>query len=255
MYLWKECTHVEKSWLVFCVTSFLALFAFKQLDRLSLAIACAGCLCIFFAAKAKIATFYCGVAYNFLYALHCYLVNDELVMYLHLFFHLPLQIIGIYLWQKSSIGHPTLQENILLRRLFPNAWIAIVLSLILIAAFTAQVIYSLGNGIPNLVIVAVIFSLIANILMLARFVECWVAWIAVNVFNIGYWAYASMLNPPIYISGFMMTVFLINCLYGCYRWNRISKLQNEMFVGPYCSLRLASHIKKPISQIGKTSIS
>lgn len=253
MYLWKECTHFEKSWLVFCMISFLALFALKQIDDLSLVTAYAGSLCIFFAAKAKIATFYFGIVYNLLYALHCYLVNDDLVMYLHLFFHLPLQIFGMCLWQKNSIGHPTLQENILLRRLFPNAWIAIVLSLILIVAFTAQVIYSLGNGIPNLVIVAVIFSIIANVLMLARFVECWVAWISVNVFNMGYWIYASMLNPPIYISGFMMTVFLINCLYGCYRWNQISKLQNEMFVGPYCSLRLASDIKKQIPQVGKTA--
>ena len=252
MHLWKECTIFEKSWVVFFTASYLLLFGLGSINLLTLATAFMGSVCMFLGAKAKIINFYPGAVYTLLYAYQCYLFGYQTVLYLHIFFHFPLQFVGAYMWHQNRIGHPVMHEDIMFKQLFPKGWIAVLLGLILATFFFALMVYSLGDGPPNLDILAFVFSIVANILMIGRFVEHWVAWLCLNVFSISLWTYTALTTAPTYSIAFMWLIFFGNCSYGCYRWNKMSKLQMEMFAGPYCSLEMAKPLKK--MKANKTTI-
>ena len=65
--------------------------------------------------------------FTLLYAWQCYLFDFKLVLYLHLIFHFPLQFVGWYFWRKNRVCMPVMQEDIVVRQLFPHGWIAVEL--------------------------------------------------------------------------------------------------------------------------------
>ena len=97
MHLWKECSMLERMWLIFFTVSYVLLYGFGQINLLTTATAFMGSICMFLGAKAKISNFYPGAIYTLLYAWQCYLFDFKTVLYLHLMFHFPLQFVG---WHK-----------------------------------------------------------------------------------------------------------------------------------------------------------
>lgn len=237
MHLWKECTLPERLWVTCFTLVYVLLFWLGSISPLTAATAFLGSVCMFLGAKAKIVNFYPGAIYTLLYAWQCHLFGYETVLYLHLLFHFPLQFVGLYVWQQHRTLHPTQHEDIIVRQLFPRAWIAVLLGLVLTTLFFAQIVYSLGDGEAQLDILAFIFSIVAQLLMIGRFVEHWVAWLCLNVFNIGLWTYTALTVAPTYSIAFMWLIFMGNCAYGCYQWVRIGKLQTPFFADEYCLLK------------------
>ena len=150
MHLWKECSMLERMWLIFLTVSYVLLYGFGQINLLTTATALMGSICMFLGAKAKIGNFYSGAIYTLLYAWQCYLFDFKLVLYLHLIFHFPLQFVGWYFWRKNRVVMPVMQEDIVVRQLFPHGWVAVLLSLILASTFFAQIVFSMGEGKPEL---------------------------------------------------------------------------------------------------------
>ena len=238
MHLWKECSMHERMWLIFLTVSYVLLYGFGQINLLTTATALMGSICMFLGAKAKISNFYSGAIYTLLYAWQCYLFDFKLVLYLHLIFHFPLQFVGWYFWRKNRVCMPAMQEDVLVRQLFPHGWVAVLLSLILASTFFAQIVFSMGEGKPELDILAFVFSIAAQLLMIGRFIESWVAWLCLNVFNVGLWTYTAITVTPTYSIAYMWLIFMGNCSYGCYRWVQIGKKQTQLYAGPYCKLPL-----------------
>ncbi|MWP82117.1 nicotinamide riboside transporter PnuC, partial [Glaesserella parasuis] len=56
----------------------------------------------------------------------------------------------------------------------------------------------------------------AQALMLLRYREQWLLWIALNILSIVLWAE----NPSMYI---MYSAYLLNSLYGYYNWTKLQK--------------------------------
>ena len=238
MHLWKECSMRERMWLIFFTVSYALLYGFGSISLLTVATAFMGSVCMFLGAKAKISNFLPGAIYTLLYAWQCYLFDFKTVLYLNLLFHFPLQFVGWYFWRKNRVGPASMQEDIVVRQLFPHAWIAVLLSLILVSTFFAQVVFSVGNGQAELDILAFIFSIAAQLLMIGRFMENWVAWLCLNVFNIALWTYTAITVTPTFSIAYMWLIFMGNCAYGCYRWVQIGNKQTQMFAGPYSKLKL-----------------
>ena len=110
---------LERMWLIFFTVSYVLLYGFGQINLLTTATAFMGSICMFLGAKAKISNFYPGAIYTLLYAWQCYLFDFKTVLYLHLMFHFPLQFVGWHYWRKNRVCMNTMQEDIVVRQLFP----------------------------------------------------------------------------------------------------------------------------------------
>ena len=62
MHLWKECSMLERMWLIFLTVSYVLLYGFGQINLLTTATAFMGSVCMFLGAKAKISNFYPGAS-------------------------------------------------------------------------------------------------------------------------------------------------------------------------------------------------
>ena len=195
MYLWKKCSLPERIWVIFFIVLFLLLYFFGSITLLTVATAIMGSICMFLGAKAKIANFLPGAVYTILYSWQCYLYNHEISLVLNLFFHFPMQFVGWYLWHTHRVHHPSMQEDILVRQLFPHGGIAVVMGLILVATLFAFVYLTIGIGAYKLDILVVVFYIAAQFLMVGRFVEAWYTWLCVNVFNISLWIHCHHHRP------------------------------------------------------------
>lgn len=127
-------------------------------------------------------------------------------MVLSLFFFLPMQIYGFYLWNKGV----EIQN-------FTDSWnwkqIATILASVAFAIFLAVLTQT-----PTLDLAILIFSVIGQVLMAQKKTECWYMWMLVNLISI----------PTYYIAGLpslavQYGLFLTNSIYGFYLWRKIAK--------------------------------
>lgn len=180
-----------------------------------------GVLCVLLAAKGNVMTYVFGV-YNVAgYAWIAYQNGLFGELALNLAFFMPMNIIGFIVWRKK-LETP---QRVSMRRLRPAQ-----LALVGVAAVagTAALGYGLsqiaGQNSPYLDAVTNVLSVIATLLMVARFREQWACYIILDGFTVAMWALRLVAGSP---DGLIMVVmwsaYLVNAFYGYYVWSKNSK--------------------------------
>jgi len=179
-----------------------------------------------FAAKGKIATFYVGLiqAGTYAYISYGYGLYGEAM--LNAFFYFPVQFVGLYMWMKHAKNKEKAVngEDVYAKRLTKKQWLIFVpIVLVAIVAY-AFALHEINAQQVRLDSAAVVLSIAAQLLMLGRFAEQWILWIAVNVLTISLWV-ATLIqsggNDWALVA--MWTAFLVNSVYGYVNWRKLSK--------------------------------
>ncbi|WP_316571739.1 nicotinamide riboside transporter PnuC [Neobacillus sp. YIM B06451] len=222
----KDWTLFEKVWLVvFTAVNISVYFAWNN-TLIGLISSISGMLCVVLVAKGKISNYYFGIIQTGTYAYISYVYGLYGEAMLNAAFYFPLQFIGIYFWKKNQIGEGTIGEDVAVKRLNKKQWVWLSIFTVASSALYAELLYMIGGQQVRIDSVAVVLSIIAQILMVKRFAEQWVLWILVNVLSIALWA-ITLFNTGgnDYIMLVMWTAFLINSIYGYINWIRMSKMQ------------------------------
>lgn len=230
--MFKGWTKLELTWLtLFAIVNLYLFFAWDD-TFIGLVSSLSGMLCVVLAAKGKIGTFYLGIiqAGTYAYIAFGYGLYGEAL--LNGLFYLPIQFIGIYMWNKNKISSEdsVVGEEVVTKRLTIKNWLVVggigVVSIIL---FT-WLLNILGGNTTGLDSTTTILSIIAQFLMLYRFVEQWVMWIVINVLTIAMWFIALGLSdaPADHTMLVMWTFFLLNSVYGYINWLKMNKRQREV---------------------------
>lgn len=184
-----------------------------------------------FAAKGKIATYYVGIIQAGTYA---WIAYSEYALYgeamLNAFFYFPMQFIGIYVWMRHAKNKTEAVngEDVYAKRLNKKQWLILIpITLVAIVAY-AFALSSINAAAPRIDSAAVVLSIVAQILMLTRYAEQWLLWIAVNVLSISLWVVtliASGGNDWTLVA--MWTAFLVNSVYGYFNWRKLASALDE----------------------------
>lgn len=169
-------------------------------------------------AKGKISSYVWGFVGTGLYMLisYQYKLYGETITYAMLF--LPMQVSGYYYWIRSSkYGETDVVKRVLSTSqrvmLFGGTAVAI-------AAYAVFLRY-LEGAMPGLDSATAILSIVATTLMVMRYAEQWLVWITVNIVAVIMWVLAVLHHQD---QGFavlaMWIVFLLNSLYGWYKWRK-----------------------------------
>ena len=179
-----------------------------------------------FAAKGKIATFYVGIiqAGTYAYISYGYGLYGEAM--LNAFFYFPVQFVGLYMWMKHAKNKEKAVngEDVYAKRLTKKQWLIFVPIVLVAVIGYAFALHSINAQQVRLDSAAVVLSIAAQLLMLGRFAEQWLLWIAVNVLTISLWV-ATLIqsggNDWALVA--MWTAFLVNSVYGYVNWRKLSK--------------------------------
>ena len=182
-----------------------------------------GVLCVVLAAKGNIWTYIFGMYNTFGYA---YLSHENGLygeMGLNLFFFVPMNVVGYFMWKKH------LNEEIVEMRKLPLKSTLFLLACCILGIIGLGYLLSLisGQNTPYIDSTTNILSIAATFLMVFRYKEQWILYIILNVFTIIMW-FIRLKNgsPDGAIMIVMWSAYLVNAVYGYYNWS-IGSLKKE----------------------------
>ncbi|WP_057762473.1 nicotinamide riboside transporter PnuC [Cytobacillus praedii] len=226
MKIMKDWTIFEKLWLIiFTLINIYLFFAWED-TILGLITSISGMLCVVLVAKGKVSNYYFGIIQTGTYAYIAYGYGLYGEVMLNALFYFPLQFVGIYLWKQHTTDRKIKGEDIQINVLTKKGWIGTIVSFLAIFILYAFLLKKLGGNVVWIDSATTTLSVIAQILMLKRYTQQWLFWIAVNVLSIVLWLKALILQGGNDVSMLVMwSAFLINSIYGYYNWSKVYKKQ------------------------------
>jgi nicotinamide mononucleotide transporter len=224
----KGWTTFEKVWLTLFTAINVYLFFALDDTLLGLVSSITGMICVVLVAKGKISNYYFGIVQSATYAYISYTYGLFGEAMLNGLFYLPIQFIGIYLWNKNKSSASIKGEDVSVKKLSKKGWLVLVVSTVVASLVYAELLKVIGGQQVRIDSLAVVLSIVAQILMLKRFAEQWVLWIVVNVLSIVLWIVTLVSTGGNNWSMLIMwTAFLFNSVYGYINWIKMSKNQEE----------------------------
>ncbi|MER2171735.1 MAG: nicotinamide riboside transporter PnuC [Psychrobacillus psychrodurans] len=229
MGMFKDWTLFEKVWLgVFTLVNIYLFFAWKD-SLLGLISSLTGMLCVVLVAKGKISNYYFGIVNTSTYAYITYTYGLYGESMLNGLFYFPIQFIGIYLWRKNLTKVQAIGEDVSVKRLDKKGWAYIIVISIVASISYAYLLNAIGGQQVRLDSAAVVLSVLAQILMLKRYAEQWVLWIAVNGLTIVLWLITlTKTGGNDWSMLVMWSAFLLNSIYGYVNWLKMHKKQHNL---------------------------
>lgn len=226
----QEWTVFEKVWIVlFTGITIYLYFAFDD-TLIGLVSSVSGMLCVVLVAKGKISNYAFGVVQVSTYAYIAYGYGLYGEAMLNGLFYLPMNIIGFILWRnhKKKTNEVIQGEDIQTKRLTKKGWLYVLGSFVIGSLVYAELLYLLSAQQVRIDSMAVVLSIIAQILMVQRYAEQWLLWIAVNGLTITLWVITLIqTGGNDWNMVIMWVAFLFNSIYGYVNWLRISKPKEQ----------------------------
>ena len=227
-----EWTLFEKTWIAVFTLINIGLFLVWQDTALSLISSLAGMLCVVLVAKGKIANFYFGIIQTATYAYISYGYGLYGETMLNALFYLPTQFVGLYMWQQHKARQQVADEDIEVKRLSRKGWLYLLVAVAVVSAVYAEILIALKAQQVRIDSLAVVLSIVAQILMTLRYAEQWVLWILVNILSIVLWVVTLMQSGGNdYAMLVMWSAFLVNSIYGWYNWLKFARTQAAVASG------------------------
>lgn len=224
--LFKDWTFFEKSWLLSFTLINIVLFIAWSDTWLGLISSMTGMLAVVLVAKGKISNYFFGIINVATYGYIAYGYELYGEMSLNWGFYLLANIIGIFMWRKHKKKETEKSngEDIYAKRLTKKGWIITVGIFIVGALVYAEILYYFNAQQVRIDSMAVVLSVIAQILMLYRYADQWLLWIVVNILSITLWVVTLIqTGGNDWTMVVMWTAYLFNSVYGYINWLRISK--------------------------------
>ena len=170
-----------------------------------------GILCVVLAAKGKRSGFIVGLVNVVGYSFISYLNNYYGEVMLNLLFYVPSNIVGFIVWKRNQ--HRVREREVQGRSM---SWPQFFGSAAILAVLTVAyrfLLAALGGSMAMLDGFTTLASIFATILMVLRYAEQWVYWIAVDIVTVILWVVAA---DPVMIV--MWSAYLANAVYGYMLW-------------------------------------
>lgn len=209
---WKA---FELVWLAVFVIAQIAVYYYYPDSLLGMIAGISGIICNVFITKGKISNYLFGLIFAYSYFYVSLGANFLGEMNTTLYVYIPAQFIGYFLWKENmqKMGNG---EAIIAKALSLKGWIGLALFLVFGTLAFVQILNYFGGSSTGLDGLTTIIVVAAQALMLMRYREQWLLWIALNILSIFLWAE----NPSMYI---MYSAYLLNSLYGYYNWTKLQK--------------------------------
>ena len=142
---------------------------------------------------------------------------------LNLLYYLPTNIIGWILGEKNLDAKTQVvyKKRMTLKQ---DAFLALI-SVVGVFGY-GYILKLLGGNLPIVDSMSTVFSVIAQILMIKRFMEQWIIWIVVDVVSVIMWVYALFTDGASVAVLLMWSVFLINAIIMFVLWYKDTKAQS-----------------------------
>lgn len=178
----------------------------------------ASLICVYLAVKQNIWTWFWGaIGVSFFGPLffHYQLYSDA---WLQIAFFLPIQALGWYWWMKKG---PSAKDDLPVESMKPTTFGVLCLLIVSVALANGVIMQTYTDAsFPYIDALTTWMSVVAQILMIRKFVQSWYLWVAMDIIAIGVYAAKGL----VVVSG-LYAVFLVIAVFGGIAWYRSYKEQ------------------------------
>jgi len=182
-------------------------------------------ICVVLVAKRRISNYYFGAVAVVAYGIVAYMFGNTGEWSLNWLYYFPMNIIGLIMWGKKIEKTDSEAEVASKKLTVPQSIITYATAAAMIFSFAYLISIPAVNswfygqsyafGFDKYLVDSstTMMSVVAMILMVKRYREQWVLWIAVDVMSIVLWIYTFDLMMLL-----MWSTLLVNAVYGYIRW-------------------------------------
>lgn len=179
-----------------------------------------GVSCVILCGMGKLSNYIFGTINVVLYAIVAWKAKYYGDVMLNLFYYFPTNLLGFFVWSKhiNQENNEVYKKRMTLKQ-------DIVLGIVSVAGVLgySYILKKLGGNLPIVDSISTVFSVIAQILMIKRFVEQWVIWIIVDIVSVIMWIAAFFTGGESVAVLMMWSVYLANAAIMFVKWSRESK--------------------------------
>ncbi len=172
--------------------------------------AIAGIFSVVLCAKGKKSGFIFGLVNVVGYSITAFNAAYYGEVMLNILFYVPSNIVSYFLWSKHQNGS---KKEVKCRKLSWNQIGLGAVGVVGITALYATGLSAIGGSVAGLDSLTTVLSIVATLLMAARYSEQWLCWIIVDIVTVVMWVVA---GSPIMIV--MWGAYLINAFHGYKLW-------------------------------------
>lgn len=179
-----------------------------------------GVSCVILCGMGKISNYIFGTINVVLYAIVAWKAKYYGDVMLNLLYYFPTNLLGFFAWSK----HINQEKNeVYKKRMTLKQDIVLgIISVVGVLGYS-YLLKRLGGNLPIVDSMSTVFSVIAQILMIKRFVEQWVIWIIVDIVSVIMWIAAFFTGGESVAVLMMWSVYLANAVIMFVKWSKEAK--------------------------------
>ncbi|MCR5835160.1 MAG: nicotinamide riboside transporter PnuC [Lachnospiraceae bacterium] len=221
----KELTGWKKwqvIWMLFVNIVILGVSVYQKDSVIGIVAAITGVICVILCGMGKVSNYFFGTINVILYAIIAWRAKYYGDVMLNLLYYFPTNLLGWFLWAKNVDK----ETNVVYKRrmTWKQDILLAIISMVGVFGYS-YVLKLLGGNLPIVDSMSTVFSVIAQVLMIKRFMEQWVIWIFVDVVSVIMWIYALFTDGASVAVLLMWTVFLANAIIMFVQWYKGTKAQ------------------------------
>ncbi len=215
----------QAAWMIIANAVIAGVSVYQGDTALGIAASLTGVVCVILCGLGKVSNYLFGTVNVILYAIVAYKAKYYGDVMLNVLYYFPTNIIGWVLWEKN-LGT---ENNTVVKKRMTVKQDIIVGTVSVAAVFGYSCLLKmLGGNLPLVDSMSTVFSVIAQILMIKRFAEQWVVWIAVDIVSVIMWVAALFTEGASIAVLLMWSVYLGNAVIMFVKWMKESRsVQNE----------------------------
>ncbi len=220
----SDWTAFEKIWLIASTIIMVSISIIMKDGLIALISGIAGIISVVLCAKGKIENYFFGMIGAITYGYICYTfqIYGEVMYNIAM---IPMIIIGFISWKKNMTSD---NKEVKARNLTTKGWIILIASTVIAIVLYNLILKWLGGNFTVVDASSTVLSVIATVLMLARYSEQWVMWILVNIASVVLWVLSAMNGGDGSITLLIMWMaYLLNSVYGYINWRKMAASTGE----------------------------
>lgn len=207
-------------WMIFANITILGVSIYLGDTALSIIASLTGVICVILCGMGKVSNYFFGTINVVLYAIVAWSAKYYGDVMLNILYYFPTNIVGWIAWTKHIDQETnevykkrmTIKQDVLLG----------IISVIGVLGYS-YILKLLGGNLPIIDSMSTVFSVIAQILMIKRFMEQWIIWIVVDVVSVIMWVVAFFNEGQSVAVLMMWSVYLANAVIMFIKWLKESK--------------------------------
>lgn len=211
---WKK---LEIAWLLIACGVITGLSIYWQDTLMGIISATTGVACVVCTGKGKLSAYIFGVVNCVLYAIISYKAKLYGETMLNVFYYIPMQFVGFYIWSKNMNKETHEVKKIHMKNHTRVLWLFVMIGATVGYGF---ILKKLGDAMPFVDSFTTVSSVVAMIVSVKMYSEQWWIWILVDIFSVYMWWTNFSVGNDNMATLLMWIVYLGNAIIMCVKWEK-----------------------------------